>query len=167
MSLSQGIGVRRPSRRTIATGAAWAVPVIAVGAAAPSMAASPNEPPIFELDEDASCKFPGRSESEFEYGYNLIFNVTAPTTGVLCITDVTVPNLGAGETAEILFVGPVDGDGDSECTTVPEGTSQLRVVVGSTNSAEGTATFTGSFNGVIGTFAAEFINFRPCQAVGG
>ncbi len=40
MSQSQGIGVR-PSRRTIAKGAAWAVPVIAVGAAAPHASASP------------------------------------------------------------------------------------------------------------------------------
>ena len=41
MSQLQGIEARRLSRRTIATGAAWAVPVIAVGAAAPAMAASP------------------------------------------------------------------------------------------------------------------------------
>jgi len=33
-------GVARPSRRTIARGAAWSVPVVAVGAAAPAMAAS-------------------------------------------------------------------------------------------------------------------------------
>ncbi len=41
MSQSQGIEVR-PSRRTIAKGAAWAVPVIAIGAAAPAMAGSGN-----------------------------------------------------------------------------------------------------------------------------
>jgi hypothetical protein len=40
MSQSQGTEARRPSRRAIAAGAAWAVPVIAVGAAAPALAAS-------------------------------------------------------------------------------------------------------------------------------
>ncbi len=45
MSQTQGIEVRRPSRRTIASGAAWAVPVIAVGAAAPVASASGNVPP--------------------------------------------------------------------------------------------------------------------------
>jgi hypothetical protein len=33
-----------PTRRQVATGAAWAVPVLAVGAAAPAMAASPSCP---------------------------------------------------------------------------------------------------------------------------
>ena len=56
MSQSQGIEVRRPSRRTIATGAAWAVPVIAVGAAAPAMAASPNCVPSFTVVPEESFK---------------------------------------------------------------------------------------------------------------
>lgn len=34
--------ITAPSRRTIAKGAAWAVPTVAVAAAAPSLAASPN-----------------------------------------------------------------------------------------------------------------------------
>ena len=56
MSQLQGIEVRRPSRRTIATGAAWAVPVIAVGAAAPAMAASPNCVPEFSVVPEESFK---------------------------------------------------------------------------------------------------------------
>ena len=57
MSQLQGIEVRRPSRRTIATGAAWAVPVIAVGAAAPAMASSPNEcVPEFTIVPEESFK---------------------------------------------------------------------------------------------------------------
>jgi hypothetical protein len=158
MSQSQGIEVRRVSRRTIAAGAAWAVPVIAVGAAAPAMASSVNEPPVFELDPEASCKYPGQSFGQFNYGYNLVFNVTAPTTGTLCITDITVPN----GTAEILLVQTIDGDGNSQCTSIPAGTSQIRIVVGSSNSANGTGTFTGSFNGTTGTFAATFSEFHPC-----
>ena len=56
MSQSQGIEVRRPSRRTIATGAAWAVPVIAVGAAAPLASASPTCVPEFEVVPEESFK---------------------------------------------------------------------------------------------------------------
>jgi hypothetical protein len=161
MSHVQGTEGRRPSRRTIAAGAAWAVPVVVVGAAAPFAAASPNNPPTFELDPGASCKFPGRSEGQFPYGYNLVFTVTAPVAGLLCIDQVTVP----GGTGVILLVENLDGDGEGRCTTIPAGTSQIRIVLGSTNSAEGTGTFMGSFNGVEGTFAAEFTNFRPCQSV--
>ena len=157
MSQSQGIEVRRVSRRTIAAGAAWAVPVIAVGAAAPAMASSTDEPPVFVLDPDASCKYPGQSFGQFNYGYNLVFTVTAPTTGTLCITDLTVPN----GTATVLLV-QINGAGASTCISIPEGQSQIRIVVGSSNSANGTGTFTGSFNGVVGTFAVTFSAFNPC-----
>jgi hypothetical protein len=69
MSQSQGIGVR-PSRRTIAKGAAWAAPVIAVGAAAPAFAASPNDcVPVFSFAND-SCKCPGQS-TDSAWGYYL------------------------------------------------------------------------------------------------
>jgi hypothetical protein len=56
MSQSQGIEARRLSRRTIATGAAWAVPVIAVGAAAPMAAASVCTPTfVIVPDESFKC----------------------------------------------------------------------------------------------------------------
>lgn len=156
MSQSQGIGVRRPSRRTIASGAAWAVPVIAVGAAAPLAAASGNEP-TFELDPEASCKYPGNSFRQFPHGYNLVFTVDAPAAGELCITDIQVPN----GTAEVILVAPDDG-GNPDCTSIPAGPSTVTFVVGAENSANGTGTFTFSFNGVAGTFTAAFTNFRPC-----
>jgi hypothetical protein len=122
------------------------------------MAASPNEPPVFELDPDASCKYPGNSFGQFNHGYNLVFTVTAPTTGTLCITDILVPN----GTAEVLLVQLEGGPADNDCITIPEGESQIRIVVGSQNSANGTGTFVGSFNGVTGTFTAAFEEFHPC-----
>jgi len=156
MSQSQGSESRRPSRRTIAGGAAWAVPVIAVGAAAPLAAASTNEP-TFELNANASCKYPGNSFRNFPHGYNLAFTVNAPVDGLLCITSIAVPN----GTADVLEVRPEDG-GEITCTTIPAGDSLVVFVVGATNSANGSGTFTFSFNGVAGTFTAAFDNFRPC-----
>ena len=75
----------------------------------------------------------------------------------MCITDIQVPN----GTAEVILVAPDDG-GDPTCTLIPAGTSQVKFVVGASNSANGTGTFTFSFNGVTGTFTATFPSFRPC-----
>lgn len=47
------------SRRTLAKGAAWALPAIAVAAAAPSLAASPSDPRIIAGHSD---KCPGASD---------------------------------------------------------------------------------------------------------
>ncbi len=44
----------RPSRRSVAAGLAWAVPVIAVGAAAPRAAASPCNPQRYVIDWSGS-----------------------------------------------------------------------------------------------------------------
>ncbi|QIM21215.1 hypothetical protein G7075_08865 [Phycicoccus sp. HDW14] len=44
----------RPSRRSIASGMAWAVPVIAVGAAAPRAAASPCNPQAYTIAWDGA-----------------------------------------------------------------------------------------------------------------
>lgn len=90
MSQTQGDQARELSRRTVAAGAAWTVPVIAVGAAAPAMAAAQNII-VIELDPLASCKFPGQS-TEFNHAYDLVFTITAAEAGILCITDVFAPN---------------------------------------------------------------------------
>ncbi|PRY63616.1 hypothetical protein BCF74_10114 [Knoellia remsis] len=60
-----------PSRRTIAMGAAWSVPVMAVAAAAPALAASAPGPTAV-LGE--ACKSPGGSCKVFVKGY--IFEIT-------------------------------------------------------------------------------------------
>ncbi len=44
---------RRPSRRVVARGAAWSVPVVAVGAATPAVAASPT----VSVTTTATCSF--------------------------------------------------------------------------------------------------------------
>lgn len=61
------------SRRTIAKGAAWSVPVIAVGAAAPAMAISGPTPTGQAL---GACKLPGASCSNiFVKGYAFLVEV--------------------------------------------------------------------------------------------
>nr|NLI50713.1 hypothetical protein [Propionibacterium sp.] len=79
------------SRRTLAKGAAWAVPAVGIAAAAPAMAASGGGP---TLVLGAACKNPGNSCKSRPKGYTVaaqicndtpldiwIFNVTYTTSG--------------------------------------------------------------------------------------
>ena len=101
MSQSQGIEVRRPSRRTIATGAAWAVPVIAVGASAPAFASSPNEcVPEFTVVPELSLKCCNGQVKNMK----IVVSVTDPNQCVgasesVCILDASVatPNDTIGD----------------------------------------------------------------------
>ena len=154
MSQTQGDQARELSRRTVAAGAAWTVPVIAVGAAAPAMAASQNII-VIELDPLASCKFPGQS-TEFNHAYDLVFTITAAEAGILCITDVFAPNNTPDE-VEIFRVTP--GGGPDNCRPILAGETTLSVIITAQNSANGTALFTYSFQGVAGIFTAVITNF--------
>ncbi len=111
MSQSQGIEVRRPSRRTIATGAAWAVPVIAVGAAAPLASASVT-PCVPEFETQAGsfkcCNGPVKN-------MKLVIKVTdvndcISSTSSICVTDVTLAN--GQDNGTVVFV---PGGGSSVC----------------------------------------------------
>lgn len=72
--------ITSPSRRTIAKGAAWAVPAVAVASAAPSLAASPTacEPGALEIGVECPSLISG--------GPSLYFTVTNPAD-----SDCTVP----------------------------------------------------------------------------
>jgi len=110
MSQSQGIGVR-PSRRTIAKGAAWAVPVIAVSAAAPAMAASGGCIPQFTTVQGSfKCCNNGP-----EKNMKLVIKVT-DVSGCLvegessvCITDIQLSN--GQSRGNLVF------EGGESCTT--------------------------------------------------
>jgi hypothetical protein len=65
------------TRRQVATGAAWAVPVLAVGAAAPAMAASPNCP-VLSVS----------SATAIRGGVTLVLSVANPNPGY-AITSLT------------------------------------------------------------------------------
>ena len=65
------------SRRTLAKGAAWAVPAVAVAAATPAMAKSGGPPQVTVLD---ACKQPGKScAPEFSKGYTFTVRLYNPT----------------------------------------------------------------------------------------
>jgi hypothetical protein len=87
------------SRRRVLTAAAWSLPVVAVGAAAPAMAASPFEPPPFDLQfTGTACKYPGNS-GPIRKGYR--FGVTsshnAPYPIVLVVRGFTVNGVPASQ----------------------------------------------------------------------
>lgn len=114
MSQSQGIEVRRPSRRTIATGAAWAVPVLAVGAAAP-MAAASNTPcePTFTVDLEGSFKCcDGGSKKNMKLKVKVTDTNDCLEDGsdVVCVSDV---KLGNGQK-----IGQVVFEGGKKCVGV-------------------------------------------------
>lgn len=157
MSQSQGIEARRLSRRTIATGAAWAVPVIAVGAAAPLSSASP--PPIIITPlPGSSCKFPGQSTG-YKWGYKMLFNIKTSVATTFCVVGVTVP--GSSDAA----VYKVNNDSTAPfCTPLVPGDNTVTIIVGSSNSANGTGTFTYTLDAQPGgTFTASFDDFHPCD----
>ncbi len=63
------------SRRTVARGVAWSVPVVAVASAAPAFAASPGCKPVVTFST-GSCKCPGRSTKTQNFVYFLNICVT-------------------------------------------------------------------------------------------
>lgn len=99
MSQSQGIEVR-PSRRTIAKGVAWAAPVIAVGAAAPAFAASPNDcvPQFSTIEGSFKCCNGNVVDVNGEKNMKLVIKVTdvngCLVDGVssVCIQDIQLAN---------------------------------------------------------------------------
>ena len=138
------------SRRTIATGAAWAVPVIVTGAAAPKVAAS--SPVVIVQATGGGCKFPGRSNKNYPYGYKLLFKVTGASVGSLvnavsCITPAGVAN--------VFFENQ---------STVVGSDFTFEIIIGSSNSANGTATLTFVVGGVTIPVTVNFGDgFNPCK----
>ncbi len=138
------------SRRTIAKGAAWSVPVVAVGAAAPAMAASKG---IFELT-GAACKLPGNSQDTYK-GY--AFGVTATNPFNVQIT-ITIESLFIDTTdlGDVLIIqtDPLDATVCSaypvNTLVIPADTTLTNLVVlteNAANSQQGELTVTYTVEG--------------------
>lgn len=101
---------RQPSRRTVATGVAWALPAVGLAAAAPSLAASapgdgPSTPTVDTTTSFAE-KCPGESAVPGGWpkqGYRLVLIVTPASAPAPLITSVV---LGNGKAGEVLPIGP-------------------------------------------------------------
>jgi len=131
------------SRRTVAKGAAWSVPVIAVGAAAPAYAVSGG---IFQLNGNG-CKLPGNSNSTFK-GYAFKLSAVNNTNADITIT-IDAIDLNGDDLGMVVFVD-FDGAGNCEVIgtdtlTIPANTSLNNLAVLTENaasSANGTLTVT-------------------------
>lgn len=121
------------SRRTLATGAAWALPVIATAAAAPSVSASP----LVDIVTQSACKYPGNSDANCKkyYHFNvLVWNYTSvPLT-------VTVDSI-TEDTSNPLSVAP-NSTFTNPITLNPGSTSLSIILSGSNNSSNLPATIT-------------------------
>lgn len=91
-------GPGKVSRRALAVGVAWSVPVIAVASAAPAMAASGPSPTLTFL---GACKWPGNSCPEHKKSYSFVFSVKNESSLpiYLCSPQMVVVS-GDGATAD-------------------------------------------------------------------
>lgn len=102
------------SRRHLAKGPAWALPVVAIAASAPSLAASEadspgndGQPPIvvqplsFAHKNQGAAVVPGGWPKE---GYHLVLTVSSPDAPAPQVTSVSLEN---GTPGTVLDVGPV------------------------------------------------------------
>lgn len=94
-------GGTQVSRRTVARGMAWSVPVVAVATTAPAYAVSPPCVPTVSFGA-GSCKCPGQSQTGEEFVYYLKF----------CVDDTNCPQgtgtfrvLSVTKTNDTLLVG--------------------------------------------------------------
>ncbi|MFZ1411051.1 MAG: hypothetical protein WAS07_06320 [Micropruina sp.] len=112
-------GPSKVSRRTLAAGAAWSVPVIATVSAAPAFALSGPGPSLAFL---GACKLPGNSchIDGFKKGYKFNFRVTnndANNDIYLC-APITFTATGTG-------VDPLIYTPQTPCILIPAGSSSV------------------------------------------
>lgn len=147
-------------RRRVVQGAAWAVPTIIVGAAVPMAAASPPPPPEFSDTPKSGCKEPGQSQN-IDWGYHVVFTLTASVSGTLCFTGVDAPGDPSATPIRLEVAGQTPG----QCVELVGGVpTDVEFVFGASNSANGTATLYVSFEGgeaVSPEFS--FSGFNPCK----
>lgn len=119
------------SRRTVAKGAAWAVPAIAVAGAAPAMAASPG---LIELS-GAGCKLPGNSNSTFKgYAFALTASNTTTSSVTIQINSVTLNGEDLGD-AIVVNLDTCTMLGTVNELVLPAGTSYDNLALLTSNAA--------------------------------
>ena len=133
------------SRRTLAAGAAWSVPVIAVASAAPAYAAS--RPCIAPSVSVEGCKYPGGSQPwDKSYRAPITFRNNCQEELKVTITSVTWGGCGGAATdfAIVFAGGNVDGQAavNTQLTIPAGGTKSFHIFWRCNNSAQDDLTFT-------------------------
>ena len=146
------------SRRTIARGAAWSVPVALVAVAAPAYAASFHPP---GSSANNGCKCPGGG-SPYTYNINVVFTTPGTDSYTFHVDSFKVD--GAALVAPSVFLGPND-------VTLPGGEGSALFRFRSTNSSsthtiEITYTPQNTTTGQTGaqvTLTLTDVMFNPCK----
>ena len=122
------------SRRTLARGAAWTVPMVAVAVAAPAYAASPTYTPALALMGGCRCGVGGGPVKP--YRFDVTFTNTSSDTFAVTNPDIII--VGVDATNEALQVTP------AQTNTIPPGvTKTLRYTfTRGNNPSTDTVTFT-------------------------
>lgn len=122
------------SRRRLAQGVAWTVPVVAIAAAAPAYAASGPVPSFAYV---GACKFSGQSCSRAAFGYAFAFDVTNNDPArTVYICNVQMINK-VGTNLNFTWSAPPSG-----CLTLAPGSSGTAYLYfGSSNSGNQNFTF--------------------------
>ncbi len=107
------------SRRTLARGAAWTVPMVAIAVAAPAYAASQVLAPT--VDAGASCKCPGSGANNFNFKAVLAFTTPGNDNWKIHVTSWTFDSVNVAAL-------PAD-------TTLTNGEGNVILVVNRSNSA--------------------------------
>lgn len=146
------------SRRSVARGAAWSVPIAALAVAAPAYAASPVNPVI--SDPGKSCKCPGGGSP---WAFNLNMAITMPGADSYSIAITSFQVDGAAPAA---FLGPSTfvlpgGEGDPALLRFRLTNSD------STHTITFTYTATNTTTGVTGApvnVTLTDVLFHPCKS---
>ena len=150
-------------RRTVVKGAAWAAPVVTMGVAAPSLAASP--PPVNPtLTSRGFCKHPGNQPtSPSRYHLGITWNNGLPCETTITITSITLTPF-SGQPVSFEGLSPV---------TVPRYDSVGRTYdsVETTNSSNGTVTVSYKYTTCEGKTVAASVplsadSLPPCSQYG-
>ena len=141
-------GAARPSRRVLARGAAWSVPVVAVGAAAPAMAASGGTGSITGAcaggnTANFTLSIAGSLSTSIQVVFTRLggtgFDITAPGTWVrastsnnIIVYDVPVVSGSASGTANVTYLM---GRSGTELVTAEISTTTGQVITGDTTAS--------------------------------
>jgi hypothetical protein len=141
MSKNEELGDTEPrgiSRRTVAIGAAWAVPVIALATASPAYAASTCTP-VFSLGGD-SCKCPGQGQNNKQYFLNI------------CVTDASGCTNPAPGSPDAIYIWGVKNQSGNSLT--PTNGGQWPVTINLSNGAgcSGKSEYEGAGNSANGLY---------------